>query len=414
VLLLVVIVCSASAGSLRRRFKQQALVQVRVRGACTLADRPNETGECKAQAECDEAHGAVWNTVCEPVCETAEHGCCLPSSTPTGDPTDDPLDHNADNDGINEGQTDASALGTDAEELAASNAPAPAEATFGEVMDCAPGDDPAAPAGKCFDSVVSECTGAEMVSNRCPGATSKCCPTPGVVKRKKEVKAIYQISEDLCFPLVKGDFTNSDVGRTETGFITASSFSQNRATSEPGKTRRCHKGLDMYTGGVAANRMTHGRVVAIADGVVKVVMDGFTKCQDGWFFDAAGAGKKVSKKTKAYGVTIHHPSLNLDVTYGELTFSYVGKDDAVTKGQLLGEATVCEMLHFELWGPNTRSAGHWGPADDGMQPCCPTDESTPSYSGLKNPRALLRMLQGKWCDPVEPDGQTIKHASHAT
>jgi hypothetical protein len=218
----------------------------------------------------------------------------------------------------------------------------------------------------------------------------------------------------MCFPLVRGDFTESDSARTETGFITASSFSQNRPTTEGTHARRCHKGLDLFTGGVSANRMTHGRVVAVAAGTVTSVMDGFTRCKDGWFFDAAGVGKKVSQRTSVYGITINHPELGLDITYGELTFAYVARGDAVEKAQLLGEATACEMLHFELWGPNTRSTGHWGPADDGTAPCCPTDASVPSYSGLKNPRPLLRMLQGQWCEPISPAAQTIKHASRAS
>jgi hypothetical protein len=238
------------------------------------------------------------------------------------------------------------------------------------------------------------------------------------VKRKRTGKAIYNIPEDLCFPLVRGDFTDSSTTRTETGFITAASFSQNRPTTEKGHTRRCHKGLDMYTGGVAAAHMTHGQVIAIADGTVKSVIDIFTECEDGWYFDAAGVGHKVPGKTKAYGVTINHPSLappnGLDVTYGELTFSYVAETNAVVKGQLLGEATICEMLHFELWAPNTRTKGWWGPAAaDSLNLCCPTDESTPTYPGLKNPRPLLRMLQGKWCAPISPTGQVIVHASRA-
>jgi len=276
-------------------------------------------------------------------------------------------------------------------------------------MDCSAGTDNTV--GRCFDPIVSQCSAA-TVARHCPGS-GICCPTPGVVSRKSNLASIYNINiQDMCFPLVQGDFTEGD-GKT-TGFITASSFSQNRATTQEGHARRCHKGLDMFTG-VHPSHMTHGRVIAIAPGTVTSVMDGFTACNDGWYYDSTGAGKKVPANTLVYGVTVHHPSLNVDVTYGELTFSYVTVGDSLVKAQLLGEATACTMLHFELWTPNQRVQKWWGPADEtDISLCCPNDDSVPQNAhGLLNPRPLLRMLQGKWCDPVEPSGQTIKKPSHA-
>jgi len=271
-------------------------------------------------------------------------------------------------------------------------------------MDCAPADNDNTP-GKCFDSVVSECVGAQFITHRCPGATSKCCPTPGTVKRKANLPAMYTIPglDDMCFPLAQGDFTMSDGPRTITGFITPSSFSQNRATDDHDHPRRCHKGLDLFTGGVDAHRMTKGQVLAIAPGKVTAIMKPFTTCKDGWVFDANGAnGHRVTSGTQVYGITVNHPGINQDVVYGELTSHFVKVGQDLVKGHLIGFATACEMLHFELWDKGTRGTGHWGPAGDttSTADCCPADDSVPSFHGLKNPRALLRMLQGKWCTPV--------------
>jgi len=73
----------------------------------------------------------------------------------------------------------------------------------------------------------------------------------------------------------------------------------------------------------------------------------------------------------------------------------------VTKGQLIGLNTICAMLHFELWDENIHDNTKLRPLPNtqGGDNCINGDDAPVGVHGLNNPRALLRHLEGKWCDP---------------
>jgi len=212
--------------------------------------------------------------------------------------------------------------------------------------------------------------------------TIKCC-IGGTLKAKAGARKFPQ---DLCFPIAKEDSTWNNADHT--GAIRPASFGQSRA-----ENTRCHKGLDMFTG--FPSRPTHGRVLAIDDGVVTNIMPQYTACKGGWNVDLST--KKIVPKPHpgkcylAMAVTVHHPRLKMDVVYGEATMTFVKKGDQVTKGQLLSLHTICSMLHIEFYQPGKGPRGKhlpWAP-ENGVCEVPPAP--------LLNPRRLLSELQGRFC-----------------
>lgn len=145
---------------------------------------------------------------------------------------------------------------------------------------------------------------------------------------------------------------------------------------------RCHAGIDINTRG-------EGNVVAITGGTVKRIYN-FYKCDN----------------QQTVAVLVEHKDVegNLyTVNYGEIDHDKisVGVNDEVSAGDVLGKATYCGMLHFELYKGSIRSNIPWFP------PSGVNVEREPNYcarqDNIKNtkPEALwdptntLRALAGK-------------------
>lgn len=83
----------------------------------------------------------------------------------------------------------------------------------------------------------------------------------------------------------------------------------------------------------------------MADGEVTAIFP-FLVCKDGWGCKQFGG---CPRQTNA--VMIYHPSLGKTINYGEMDANQikVSVGQKVTRGQVLGRASYCGMLHFELY-----------------------------------------------------------------
>jgi murein DD-endopeptidase MepM/ murein hydrolase activator NlpD len=137
--------------------------------------------------------------------------------------------------------------------------------------------------------------------------------------------------------------------------------------------KRCHAGIDIYTGGNAY-------VVAIADG--KVV--------NKYNFKACGG---------TYAVIVNHGSFV--VNYGELNLdaTYVANGQQVRAGQILGVATTCGMLHFELYNSGTTKNLHWMPGVElpNVSNICRQQYLSSKPAALRDPTETIKALKSNMC-----------------
>jgi hypothetical protein len=135
--------------------------------------------------------------------------------------------------------------------------------------------------------------------------------------------------------------------------------------------RRCHAAVDIYTKGAK-------QVVAVSDGEVTAIMKNWYSCSGGTI-DA---------------IFVYHSSGPLQgktINYGEVnpgTYN-VRVGSTVTKGERIGIASRCAMLHFELYqGRRTRNS-YWLPSGSIGSGCARTSMRT-KPAELLDPRDLLR------------------------
>jgi murein DD-endopeptidase MepM/ murein hydrolase activator NlpD len=187
-----------------------------------------------------------------------------------------------------------------------------------------------------------------------------------------------------CFPLTQDSFNRI-----------SDNWGDDRNSKTFGTDKRCHAGIDIYS-------KSPGNVVAIADGVVTHINKEWYSCEDGWGIEKEG----LVGKQPISAVLVYHPSLGKTVNYGEidsnkLLVNTVGSQ--ITKGQKLGVASYCDMLHVELYNGKVNSPTQWFP---------PTGESTAGenkcanqYLGtkpnvLQDPTSFIKQLQtqGNFCN----------------
>ena len=183
-------------------------------------------------------------------------------------------------------------------------------------------------------------------------------------------------SPNICFPLsidsFKSDLKNWGQGRQG--------------------GNRCHAGRDFLT-------KQPGKVIAIADGIVTNIMSGWTTCYDQWGVDKSNpAGKEVS------AVLVYHPSLDQTVNYGEIDFDKISvtKRQEIKKGQLIGVASYCGMLHFELYEGRWVSTSQWEPPSGessvGSKNKCANEFLSSKPNGLLNPNSLINSISNNFCN----------------
>jgi len=176
---------------------------------------------------------------------------------------------------------------------------------------------------------------------------------------------------DLCFPVKQDSFSHPVVnwgGARNNG-------------------ARCHAGIDLFT-------KSPGNVVAVADGVVTNIFN-FLVCTNGW------ACRTGSCNTKA--VMVFHPSLGKTINYGEVDHDFisVAVGQQVKKGQRIGRAGYCGMLHFEIYNGRQNANAQWYPPS-GQRSADP-DKCARQYLNtkpghLEDPRPWTQnTLRGKYC-----------------
>jgi murein DD-endopeptidase MepM/ murein hydrolase activator NlpD len=184
-----------------------------------------------------------------------------------------------------------------------------------------------------------------------------------------------QPGNELCFPLKQGSFSRVSVNW--------GGSRQNGA--------RCHAGIDVYS-------KAPGDVVAVADGTVTNIFN-FLVCREGW----ACAGGKCPNGRQTVAVMVHHPSLGKTINYGEVDFDHVAvrSGQAIKKGQRIGRAGYCGMLHFEIYSGRQTANARWAPPAGGR--AADPDKCARQYLGtkpatLEDPRPWIQnRLSGKWC-----------------
>jgi hypothetical protein len=222
-------------------------------------------------------------------------------------------------------------------------------------------------AGTCLDSSVSTCSSA-FLSRKCPGPTEvRCCPSGGVAGN------VMSGSQDPDQPVSSGSGSCSQYG----GLVfPLASGSLSKISVNWGHARqggiRCHAGLDIYTGGART-------VVAMSDGVVTNIMKNWYRCSGGWI-DA---------------ILVYHESGSLSgktINYGEINpGSYsVSAGSRVSRGQRLGTASNCGMLHFEFYSGRLVKNQHWKPASGRVGPGCATNSMHTKPPALIDPRPIIR------------------------
>jgi hypothetical protein len=140
--------------------------------------------------------------------------------------------------------------------------------------------------------------------------------------------------------------------------------------------KRCHAGLDLYT-------KSPGYAVAMADGTVTNVQH-FYACTRG----------------DTQGVVVYHASLGVTAIYGEINSGTVkvNKGQTIKAGQILGIATNCGMVHFELYKGVVSRNGHWfPPAIITQSNECRTKYLSTKPPSLMDPTDTIKSLLNKKC-----------------
>jgi len=178
-------------------------------------------------------------------------------------------------------------------------------------------------------------------------------------------------NNDLCFPLKQASLNY---------------ISQNYGDARSSGAR-CHAAIDVMT-------KSPGQVVAVADGVVTNIFN-FLVCQNGW---GCRNGNCQSR-----AVLIYHPSLGKTINYGEVDGDkiHVRVNENVRKGQILGIASYCGMLHFEVYSGRQTANRQWLPPSGRRVTSpgqCHREYMSTKPAQLDDPRPWINdRLRGKFC-----------------
>lgn len=183
-----------------------------------------------------------------------------------------------------------------------------------------------------------------------------------------------EAAKGICFPLSKSSLSKISWnfgGERENG-------------------ARCHSGIDIYT-------KPPGQLVAIDDGIVTRISKTFITCKNGW-------GAVEPKKDNGGAVYVYHPKLDITVNYGEIDSNNITwkKGDKITKGQIIGKASVCGMLHFEMYTGKQSGNAKWFPFPGETSSPPPHNKCAELFLSNKppetiNPTAFLKAIQKNFC-----------------
>ncbi len=144
--------------------------------------------------------------------------------------------------------------------------------------------------------------------------------------------------DSFCFPVAKDGYVKN-----------TNNWGQSRV-KKTGERVRCHAGVDLLTDGTN-NR---GTVLSMTDGEVMLISRRFTECKD-------GRTEKTGPGTYEWvgAIYVYDRRNNFTYIYGEINNDTikVKKGDMVKKGQTLGIASKCTMLHLEVYAGKGRKTG---------------------------------------------------------
>lgn len=199
----------------------------------------------------------------------------------------------------------------------------------------------------------------------------------GVIKRS-EFQIMESDAEEGTVNPSSGDGLGSSVSAT---CFPVASNSFNHVSWNWGSKRsdgkRCHAGVDIFTKGT-------GEVLAVADG--KVIANFF-------FYKCSGGNSDA--------VLIDHGSFV--ALYGEINSGTekVKAGSNIKAGELLGNATNCGMLHFEIYSKGATINYRWSPPSGktvGSEAnYCRNNYLSTKPSLLLDPTETIKNLQGKNC-----------------
>ena len=138
---------------------------------------------------------------------------------------------------------------------------------------------------------------------------------------------------------------------------------------------------------------------AVTSGVVTNIF-GFLSCKDGWSMPPGTQGIGPKQPTKA--ILVYDSVEDITYNYGEVDFDqiYVSIGDVVNKGDILGRAGYCGMLHFEMYSGQRTSNQRWYPPEGQLSAPpdkCATDFLATKPAALQDPRPLISSLDGLYC-----------------
>ena len=241
----------------------------------------------------------------------------------------------------------------------------------GEWECCLPGSDASCksrgPGSSCL--TVSNCatTGGTAHSGLCPGSSNVKCCSPPVPPPGPEF--------DKCFPMQQDSLRQID----------------ENWGGRRGGGARCHAGVDILTN-------APGHVVAVEDGEVVNVFN-FMSCKDGW---GLGLNQYVGPKKLTKAVLVYSAASDTTYNYGEVDFDKitVSVGDRVVKGQRLGVASYCGMLHFEIYTGRRWANSRWYPASGGVSTSpdgCARHYMSTKPPELDDPRVFLAAHKETFC-----------------
>lgn len=125
----------------------------------------------------------------------------------------------------------------------------------------------------------------------------------------------------------------------------------------------------------------------------------FLACKDGW----ACQGRCGPNGKQTMAVMVHHPSLGKTFNYGEVDHDHVAVKvgQNIKKGQRIGRAGYCGMLHFEVYNGRQTANARWSPPSgqrsENPDKCARVYLNT-KPAVLEDPRPwIVTRLNGKWC-----------------
>lgn len=110
----------------------------------------------------------------------------------------------------------------------------------------------------------------------------------------------------------------------------------------------------------------------------------------------------IGPKQPTKAIMVYNATEDITYNYGEVDYDqiYVSIGDVVQKGDVLGRAGYCGMLHFEMYSGQRTTNQRWYPPEGELS--APPDKCAQEFlatkpSALQDPRPLISSLDGLYC-----------------